>query len=304
MPCTRCNTENARDARFCSGCNCSLYGGIEAGERLRNGRIEVRRRINHGGMGAVFEVWEHELQKRCALKEMICSYDKEEQKEMAARRFKQEAVLLFTLDHPGLPRVREFFSENGLFYIVMEYIDGENLLQVLEREGRPGLPQGYVRDMAVEVLKVLEYLHAQNPPVLYRDLKPSNVMQRRSDGRFLLIDFSIAKSVQSGTKRHTAGGGTACYRAPEQVVGKTEQRSDLYSLGVTMHCLLSRRQPMEGEPVPTLREAAPAVSHAMAAIIERALEYNPADRFPRARSMREALEALDLPHTTPAAMRP
>lgn len=187
-----------------------------------------------------------------------------------------------------MPGARDHFEEKGSFYFVMDYVEGEDLEAIQKREAPNGFPEERVKKIACEVLEILEYLHTLNPPVVYRDLKPSNIMIRKQDKAVVLIDFGIARAVHSNATRKTAIG-TEGYAPPEQYRGNPEPRSGLYALGATMHHLLTGVEPIpfHFDPVRTLR---PDISAQMETVLPRALEMDPERRFSSAREMRETLE--------------
>ena len=157
--------------------------------------------------------------------------------------FRREALILHGLHHPNLPEVRETFEEMGKHFLVMEFIAGRTLLNVLEVT--PGfLPEERVMAWARQLFEVIHYLHAQNPPVIYRDVKPANIMLVEGTERLKLIDFGIARFHRQGKMQDTEAFGTAGYAPPEQYgKGQTDQRSDVYALGATLHHLVTRQDP-------------------------------------------------------------
>src|SRR6202023_3931561 len=171
-----------------------------------------------------------------------------------------------------IPRVFDRFSDQNHQYLVMEYIDGMTLEQKLQNAGGK-MPGSEVIEVALQVLDTLEYLHNLEPPVIYRDLKPSNVMLTPSE-QVKLLDFGIARLFQPLSNATMIG--TQGYAPPEQDRGKVEFRSDLYALGATMHHALSGRDPAVEPPFsfPPLRKAAPAIDSNLAAAIDQALAYD------------------------------
>jgi serine/threonine-protein kinase len=243
-------------------------------------RYEVRRTIKRGGMGAVHEAWDLHLETSCAIKEMLCEVD---DLASAQARFEREAKLLARLSHPGLPRVHDYFVEDGRAWLVMDYVEGEDLDSILAVVKR--LDAEDVLAITHQILEVLKYLHEQS--VVYKDLKPSNIM-RRSDGRVFLVDFGIATTVREPDPKNTAIG-THGYAPPEQFLGKAEARSDIYSLGATMHHLLSGQAPQVPFHFAPLRQLRPELSLGLEAIVSRAVAYDAAHRFASAEFMLNAL---------------
>ncbi|MHC9543571.1 MAG: protein kinase [Vulcanimicrobiota bacterium] len=295
MKCPQCNIDNLGNARFCENCGASLASrpqpiGIGPGMMLQN-RYRIDSRIGGGAMGSVYKIWDTHLEKDFALKEVcpIAGSDRERQEVLA--RFKTEAQLLSTLHHTSIPRVMDYFSEGAGHYLVMDLITGDDLERLVSLKGKPGLPVKEVKEMAVRILDVLVYLHSQNPPVLYRDMKPSNVMKRSSDGSIFLVDFGIAKTLATLKKDAGTAIGTEGYSPPEQYEGKTEPRSDLYALGATMHHMLSGQTPL----VPFKFGPLSGVSEPLQSFIDKALKLNPQERFTSAAEMRQILISLDAP---------
>jgi tRNA A-37 threonylcarbamoyl transferase component Bud32 len=263
-------------------------------------RYEIVRRIGGGGMGAVYLARDRNLgdQPR-AVKEMIQSNIDESQHEKAINDFKRESMLLASLEHPSIPTIYDYFydDEAGRFYLVMKYISGGDFLARLRNAPGGRIDEKTVTDWACQVADVLEYLHRRNPPIIYRDLKPANLMIDGNSGRVMLIDFGIARWVTTHEKGVTAVG-TMGYAPPELFSGKVEPRSDIYSLGATMFHLLTGSDPQDNPLLifdfnknPRPRQLAPSLSNEMEAILMRAVGYKPEDRFRSAAELRDALSA-------------
>jgi len=293
MKCPHCNINNLGNARFCENCGASLAApkpqvGIGPGMMLQS-RYRIESRIGGGAMGSVYMIWDTHLEKDFALKEMCTVSGSDQERQEVLLRFKTEAQLLSKLHHPNIPRVMDYFSEGGGHYLVMDLIAGDDLERYLSQKGKPGLPAAEVKEIAAKILDVLAYLHSQSPPVLYRDMKPSNVIKRSSDCVIFLVDFGIAKTLATLTKAAGTAIGTEGYSPPEQYEGKTEPRSDLYALGATMHHLLSGKTPL----VPFKFEALTGAPASLQAFVDKALKLVPEERFASASEMRQALLSLD-----------
>ena len=253
---------------------------------LLDNRYRVRKVLGVGGMGRVYLSNDTRLANRpVAVKEMILGDGFAEKK--AIEDFTREATVLARLSHPGIPTLIDHFAENGRHYMVMEFVAGGDLEKVIQQSGGKLGEQQTLR-WARQILSVLEFLHAQTPPIVYRDLKPGNIMIDK-DGRAMLIDFGIARFLPKGG--HATQIGSPGYAPPEQYVGNVEARSDIYSLGATMHHLLTGRDPALEPPFsfPPVRQLAPEVSNATATSVDRALNHDIARRFPSAREMLKAL---------------
>jgi tRNA A-37 threonylcarbamoyl transferase component Bud32 len=270
---------------------------LEAGALL-NGRYEIVRRIGGGGMGAVYLAKDHHLgDAPRAVKEMVESHLDSSQHEKAIGDFKRESLLLTSLEHPSIPTIYDYFydDEKGRFYLVMKYISGGDFSGRLRNAPGGRIDEKTVTDWAVQVADVLDYLHKRPKPIIYRDLKPANLMIDGNTGRVMLIDFGIARWVAPQEKGVTAVG-TMGYAPPELFSGKVEPRSDIYSLGATMFHLLTGSDPQDNPLLifdftknPRPRQINPAISSEMERILMRAVEYKPENRFRSAGEMREAL---------------
>ena len=257
-------------------------------------RYQITHVLGLGGMSTVYAARDLRFAntfKPCAVKEMAANPQGVKDPAQLQQTFEREANLLASLSHPAIPKVYDYFAHGDQLYLVLEYISGKDLESVLNAS-RTFLPQETVISYALQVLDVLSYLHNHKPvPIVFRDLKPSNVMLTDQD-RVMLIDFGIAKAYQHKTMGTMIG--TEGYCPPEQYRGLAEPRGDLYSLGALMHQMLTRSDPRLEVPftfaerLPT--KLNPAVSKAVEDVILRAVAYQPEDRFASAGDMRAALE--------------
>ncbi|MEO9031506.1 MAG: serine/threonine-protein kinase, partial [Ktedonobacteraceae bacterium] len=212
---------------------------------MLNNRYIVVNAIGQGGMGTVYKAQDTLLGYRLvAIKEMSQQQLTPQQIGVAASAFKQEADMLAGLRHPNLPSIHEHFEAAGRWYLVMECIEGETLDDYLLAQGGK-LPINEVLDIGIQLCTVLEYLHARQPPIIFRDLKPLNIM-REPGGHLYLIDFGIARHFKIGQAKDTNISGTPGYAPPEQY-GRTQStpRTDIYSLGALLHELLSGIDPSD-----------------------------------------------------------
>ncbi len=253
---------------------------------LLDGRYRVRKVLGVGGMGRVYLANDTRLANRpVAAKEMVLGDGIAEKK--AIEDFTREATVLARLSHQGIPTLIDHFAEGGRHYLVMEFVAGGDLDKVVQEAGGK-LPEERVLRWARQILSVLDFLHNQTPPIIYRDLKPGNIMIDK-DGRAMLIDFGIARFLPKGGKATMIG--SPGYAPPEQYVGRVEVRSDLYSLAASMHHLLTGRDPTLEPPFsfPPVRDLAPEVSIGTAAAVDKALSHDFEHRFSSARAMMQAL---------------
>lgn len=263
-------------------------------------RYQIVRTLGQGGMGAVYlATW---LEHACpvAIKELRTEGPEGTFPPMAVRQFRIEAQILHGLEHPSLPRVHEFLEVDGCHYLVMDYIEGRTLDDVLLHEGE--VDEARVLEWTRQLCAVLHYLHSCRPPVIFRDLKPSNVMLT-ADERIVLIDFGIAKfyDLAAGTGTHTAARGCLSpgFAAPEQYGGGTDVRSDVYSLGATLYCLLTREIPPDAVDVATgrarrveLHAVCPEISSRTARTVESMLAVDRTRRPPSILAVMDALGFL------------
>lgn len=248
--CEECGAANSLTARFCQHCAMPLpvshITGALPEQTLLANRFQLISRIGQGGMGAVYKANDTKFDDRpVAVKEMSKAGLPPSRVAEAEASFEREANLLSKLIHPNLPRIYEYFEENDRSYLVMDFIEGVTLEEYLERRGGGPLPVEQVITWTEQLCDVLSYLHNHQPPIIFRDLKPANVMIGES-GHVFLIDFGIARIFKPGQSHDTVALGSPGYAAPEQY-GKAQStpRSDIYSLGALVHHLLTGLDPSE-----------------------------------------------------------
>lgn len=238
--------------------------------------------------------------KRVAVKEMISQVRDPAMRETLIRNFEREANILATLEHPSIPRIYDYFTQNDRSYLIEEFVDGKDMEAMLS-ENSGFFSETQVVQWALELCDVLGFLHDHKPePIIFRDMKPSNIMIN-TYGHIVLIDFGIAKTFQTGQKGTMIG--TEGYSPPEQYKGEAGPLSDVYALGATLHHLLTRRDPRLEAPFSfserPIRQLNPSVSIELEAVINTAIQYNPANRFPTASLMKEALTKVAQPGGVP-----
>jgi serine/threonine protein kinase len=262
-------------------------GPLEPGTTLQN-RYVVERLLGGGGMGMVYLAHDQRLANRgCAIKEMVDHFIDPQQRIEANDYFAREADTLAQLKHAAIPAITDRFDDRNRHYLVMEYVEGRNLEEELHVNGGP-LAEGLVIDIARQLSDVLGYLHGLNPPIIYRDMKPSNVMLTPR-GRVVLIDFGIARLFRAARKGTMIG--TLGFAPPEQYQGAVDPRSDIYSLGATLHYVLTARDPEKFPPFsfPPVRDLRPDVSSNLAGAIDRALAYEADNRPANIQEFRDML---------------
>lgn len=249
---------------------------------LLNGRYQITRVLGRGGMGTVYLARHNVLKSDVAIKEISGSNIEDEAYKLALESCEKESEMLFKLDHPNLPKVTDAFIENDRFYLVMEYIDGMTLEAKLREMQGHGLDARQVAEWGLQITDVLGYLHTLNPPIIFRDLKPANIMVQ-PDGRVRLIDFGIARKFQNDPSKtkDTALLGSVGYSPPEQFgQHQTDHRSDIYAFGATLHHLLTGRdpaaQPFKFPPAASLN---PLIPDNFSRLVDRCLALE-ADKRP------------------------
>lgn len=291
-----------KDTRHIEGSQGALSvpdGTLQPGQVLQS-RYRILGVIGIGGMGAVYQARDlhfPNVTRLCAVKEMINMAQDQKLREQTIRNFEREAEILATLNHPAIPQIYDYFSFGDRAYLVLEFIQGRDLEALLN--GTDGfMPIEQIREWGIEICEVLAYLHNHQPePIVFRDMKPSNVMIDHHR-RVRLIDFGIAKMFQIGQAGTMIG--TEGYSPPEQYKGIASPAADIYALGATLHHMLTKRDPRLEPPFSfdqkPIKDYNPSVPDAFAAVVMRALSYDPEQRYATADAMRQSLEATG---TTP-----
>ena len=270
--CLYCGAANPPHARFCPTCGRALAlqdtGNISVVSSTISASIDVpvsvtpsqnqlpvvilkqryrlRKKVGSGGYGDVYKALDSQFANRLvAVKEMSQNGLSPQEIHEASEAFKHEAFLLAALTHPGLPSIYDYFTEHDRWYLVMSFIEGETLESYLNRSKHGRLPVTKVLYIGVQLASVLSYLHSRKSPIIFRDLKPSNIM-RTYDGQIYLVDFGIARHFKPGQAKDTIALGSPGYAAPEQYGrSQTTPQTDVYSLGVMLHQMLSGLDPSE-----------------------------------------------------------
>ncbi len=274
---------------------------LESGTCLQH-RYRILERIGGGGMGTVYLAEDERLEgRRCAIKEMSPAALALDDREWSVEAFRQEAQLLAKLRHPGLTTVSDFFSDADNWYLVMDFVEGETLGSRLSRQPGGRFTVDEALRVARQLLDVLTYLHSQPSQVIFRDLKPSNVMCT-PDGQIKLIDFGIARFFKPGKAQDTALLGTPGYAAPEQYgqMGQTDARTDIYGLGVLLHQMITGFNPataISPFPVPDPRSTMPLTPPHIVKVIQRATQLRPELRYSSVAEMQAELLPGGAPST-------
>ncbi|MDQ7823354.1 MAG: ankyrin repeat domain-containing protein [Candidatus Eremiobacteraeota bacterium] len=315
--CGVCKKCGPSGAKFCPSCGVKLAKAPspQASQPMLDNRYRIISMVKSGGMGCVFKAYDSRLDTIVAVKKMLLSpQDSQDPQERSYRekKFREEATLLSKLKHGGLPKVIDYFCEEEgstgahSHYLVMEFIDGKDFEALIEERKKTPFPRDEALGYFSQIVEILCYLHTLNPPLLYRDLNPRNVMLH--EGKVFLVDFGIVKvfaPLQKGTAIGTRG-----YAAPEQCRGEADRASDVFSLGVFMHYLLTGKDPEESsrrlfhfEP---LRSLNPSVPEELDRLIMAMVEVAPQKRPPHAEAVKSLLAAITPPPPcfSPKAFKP
>ena len=271
-------------------------------DTILQGRYRIVRQLGQGGMGAVYEAIDGRLDTTVALKETLFA------DERLRKQFEREARLLARLHHPALPRVSDHFSEGDGQFLVMQFIPGDDLAEMMTRKRGP-FPADQVLTWADQLLDALDYLHTQDPQIVHRDIKPQN-LKLTSRGQIILLDFGLAKGQAGDISRVTTGasifGYTPNYAPLEQIQGLgTDTRSDLYSLGATLYHLMTGVKPPDAltraaalvngqaDPLTPASVANPAIARDVDDVLGKAMAQNRDQRYANAADMRKALHETE-----------
>ncbi len=240
-----------------------------------DGKYEILKEIGRGGMSIVYLAMDKHLNKQWAVKE-IRKKGNGKNDEIVVNSLLAEANMMKRLDHPALPRIVDIIDNGITIYVVMDYIEGESLDKILAEYGAQS--EEVVIGWAKQLCDALAYLHSQKPSIIYRDMKPANVMLK-PEGNIKIIDFGIAREYKEQSLSDTTVLGTKGYAPPEQYSGQTDPRSDIFALGMTLHHLLTGIDPRNGEPYAPVRQWNPELSEGIEIIIDRCVEPAAENRY-------------------------
>jgi tRNA A-37 threonylcarbamoyl transferase component Bud32 len=305
--CPSCKRPLPQDARYCPLCGADLENphnararsatGLLRPQQLLRNRYSILQKLAQGGQSAVYLATDLRANNEPrAIKEMSQADLQPHELERAVVGIQREAEMLARLKHPAIARVFEQFTDDNKYYLAMEYVPGKTLEDEMIERGAPVRWEEAAR-WGATLADVLIYLHSQQPAIIYRDLKPSNVMLCLN-GALKLIDFGIARWFTQAQSRDTAQLGTDGYAPVEQYASRSEPRSDLYALGASLYHLLTGRVPlsaplrMADDGLPSIRSLNPTVPESVERVIATAMALQLGDRFPNAQALRDALLAL------------
>lgn len=323
MECPYCKAQNRDGVRFCSNCGRQMpqmqqaanvsavpptvvaptvvstrgsSSSLSPGTPLQGGRYVIRQVLGQGGMGAALLATDKRLDsKQVVIKELVSDNNDPARLKEDELNFKREVVTLAHLDHPLIPNVTDNFEENSRFFMVQEYIEGENLEDRIDRLKQP-MNERDVLIYASEILDVLDYLSQQTPPIVHRDIKPANIVISSKDRKAHLVDFGIARAdvARNAKRKQTSALGTPGYAPPEQYQGNADPRSDLYALGATLHHLLTNRDPRNYQPFnyPPVRTFNPQLAPETESVLVRALQNDIGQRYQSASAMKSDIDQI------------
>jgi serine/threonine protein kinase len=334
MKCPNCGTDNPGNEDFCSDCGAYLHepivadttvvtadqqsvdtsheenaeGGTESSTtttstlvpntQLESGRYVVTRILGQGGMGAAVLAQDTRVSnKLVVIKELLSDETDQLQLQEDVRNFKREVETLAKLKHPLIPTVTDSFQEESRYFMVQEYVAGENLEDHMERLKQP-MPEQEALTYTSQVLDILQYLGQQQPPIVHRDIKPANIIisSQGQDKWAYLVDFGIARTdeIKQFKRKQTSALGTPGYAPPEQYQGNADARSDLYALAATLHFLLTNRDPRDEPPFnyPRVRTLNSQISLETERMLDRALTLDIMKRYQSAAEMKQDIDEI------------
>jgi serine/threonine protein kinase/ABC-type branched-subunit amino acid transport system substrate-binding protein len=269
---------------------------LAPGAHLQNGRYVVEKVLGEGGMGAALLARDTRVSnKLVVIKELISDNTDPVKRQEDVRNFEREVETLARIDHPLVPAVTDSFQEGSRYFMVQEYVPGENLEDRMERVKQP-MAEREALSYASQILDVLDYLEQQNPPIVHRDIKPANIIIGAKDKRAHLVDFGIARAdvAKNARRKQTSALGTPGYAPPEQYQGNADPRSDLYALAATLHHILTNRDPRNYPPFayPAVRTLNPRLSPDIERVLSRALTIDITKRYQNAASMKHDIDEI------------
>ncbi|MEO8953906.1 MAG: ABC transporter substrate-binding protein [Ktedonobacteraceae bacterium] len=315
MECPYCNTENRDGVRFCNSCGRPLHPtststataadstmisgtsrSLTPGAKVQGGRYVIKKVLGQGGMGAALLATDIRLDsKPVVIKELISDNTDPAKLQEDVRNFKREVITLAHIDHPLVPNVTDHFQEGARYFMVQEYVEGENLEERMDRINQP-MKERDALGYASEILDILDYLAQQTPPIVHRDIKPANIIIGTKDHRAHLVDFGIARAdeTRNAQRKQTSALGTPGYAPPEQYQGNADPRSDLYALGATLHHLLTNRDPRNHPPFsyPPVRTLNPDLSPQIERVLSRAVTNDINQRYQSAAAMKRDIDDI------------
>lgn len=299
--CIYCGKEITSESVFCQFCG---YNNIpltlEPGLLLHSGRYEIVQTLETGGMAILYLARDNNLDTLCTIKIMTDNFKDAEERNYAISKFKDEAVILARLRHPGLPVVQNHFVEDIRYCLVMDYVKGKSLEDILYDAllNDYYLSPELVINWGIQICDILDYLHTYKPMIIHRDVKPDNLMEDE-DNRVILVDFGVAHVFEKRDPGTSVG--TTGYASPEQYLGKAYPQSDIFALGATLHRLLTGYDPAESEGnlfiYPPLNKYRDDMPQGLQEVLSKSTEMEAENRFSSAKEFKEALLSIKITET-------
>ncbi len=290
--CLNCGNEKIEDYHFCIRCGSELSDiaplQILATGILLDKRYNIDSLLRESDGGIVYKAEDTRFKAMCVVKELFLNYGEMNEFKNYVKKIREEIKLFCNSRHPCIPVITNYFVEKGRHYLVMDYFEGKSLKSILEDRGKPGIGQEDVKSWTMQILDMLDYAHHQEPPIIYRDINPDNIMIKDNDQRVVFLDFYLSSSDPEAKDKGILPAGD--YSAPEEKKGEFGFRSDIFALGATVYYLLTGKSENFSEgKFPPLKDCVSEVNGDFVSIIEKSLSLNPEERYSSAQEMKEEL---------------
>jgi len=290
--CLNCGNEKIENYHFCIRCGSELSDiaplQILAGGMVLDKRYKIDSLLRESDGGIVYKAEDTRFKTLCVVKELFLNYGEINDFKNYVEKIREEINLFCNSRHPCIPVITNYFVEKGRHYLVMDYFEGKSLKSILEDRGNPGLLQEDVKSWTMQILDMLDYAHHQEPPIIYRDINPDNIMIKDNDHRVVFLDFYLSSSDPEAKAKGILPAGD--YSAPEEKKGEFGFRSDIFALGATVYYLLTGKSENFSEgKFPPLKNCISEVNGDFVTIIEKSLSFNQEERYESAQEMKEEL---------------
>ncbi len=291
--CATCGAANTLEQTTCFACGRDL-SEVEQAEELLHGRYRMLGVVGQGGFAHVYRAEDTLEGRTVAIKAIHLKALSPQEMIDATDTYNRELHFGALLNHPALPKIYDSFTDQHTWYIVVEFIDGQTLEDYMQRSPTQRVPTDEVIALGIQVCEALTYLHSRQPPVIFRDIKPDNIM-RTPTGRVYLIDFGIARQLRPQSRRDTQALGSPGYASPEQYgKAQTNERSDIYSLGATLRALLTGKNPLDAEDKDL--EQLATTQPELVALLTQMLALDPTQRPASAEQVKQRLQSIVHPY--------
>jgi len=293
--CLNCGNEKIENYHFCIRCGSELSDiaplQILTGGILLDKRYIIDSLLRESDGGIVYKAEDTRFKTLCVVKELFLNYGEIHDFKNYVKKIREEIKLFCNSRHPCIPVITNYFVEKGRHYLVMDYFEGKSLKSILEDRGNPGLLQEDVKSWTMQILDMLDYTHHQDPPIVYRDINPDNIMIKDNDQRVVFLDFYLSSSDPAAKAKGILPAGD--YSAPEEKRGEFGFRSDLFALGATVyHLLTGKAENFSEGKFPPIKDIIPEFQADFSPIIEKSLSLNQEERYNSAQEMKEELLKL------------